>query len=454
MQNKLTEAQQEDIVRKLKDKEWRLKNLYFIIDEKWNKIPFTPNTIQKRIREERKNRKAIILKYRQWGVSTEMIVQLVDDFCFWGYNRNNYFITHRQDLLDVFFKKAKQIYDDISPEVKWILPELTISNANEMYWKRANNTLRISLDVRGKTPTKLHVSEFAFKSPEEQLDLFTAMNEFRECEITIETTANGVWDTTYLLVNEAKHGLGEYQLMFYPWHIEDRNEIDVTDFTPTEEENNIYENYLKPYGWDKAMRKLAWRRIKIQTNNAMGEDWIKRFHQENPITIEEAFISSWSMVFDLDRKDTWKRQTDYIEEEWIRFYTDKGKDLSIGIDIAEWWIKWDFSSITSYLPSGKIAFQYKWRVNEVILAKKLDYIFSKKLDWIQCYSGYIIPENNVWLAFINECKQYWWFKYTVKQQNDDNADDYNEWVQQKYGFRTTKTSKDLYHSRISISNIQ
>ncbi len=33
-------------------------------------------------------------------------------------------------------------------------------NANELFFAETNNTLRIGLDVRGRTPTNLHISEF------------------------------------------------------------------------------------------------------------------------------------------------------------------------------------------------------------------------------------------------------------------------------------------------------
>lgn len=57
------------------------------------------------------------------------------------------------------------------------------------------------------------------------------------------------------------------------------------------------------------------------------------------------------------------------------------------------------------------------------------------------YLGTIIPENNVGLAFINVCKGYKWFQYVLKQRKEDSPSDDN--LIQKYGFRTTKQSKDL-----------
>ena len=42
--------------------------------------------------------------------------------------------------------------------------------------------------------------------------------------------------------------------------------------------------------------------MKIHTYNAMGERGEEYFNQENPITIENAFISSGSNVFDMNQQ--------------------------------------------------------------------------------------------------------------------------------------------------------
>ena len=112
----------------------------------------------------------------------------------------------------------------------------------------------------------------------------------------------------------------------------------------------------------------------------------------------------------------------------------------IGIDIAEGGSKGDFSTISARNHKGQVVFQYKERVNEVILAQKVDFILGYIEDEKK-YLGTIIPENNVGLAFINECKQYPWFQYVLKQRKEDSPSDDN--LVQKYGFRTTKQSKEL-----------
>lgn len=83
-------------------------------------------------------------------------------------NITSYFVTHRQDLLDEFFRKAKYTLETIHEIVRPFVPIPQAKNANEIFFKETNNMLRIGLDVRGKTPTHLHISELAHMTHEVQ----------------------------------------------------------------------------------------------------------------------------------------------------------------------------------------------------------------------------------------------------------------------------------------------
>lgn len=436
----LTPAEEAEIVRQLSSKEWRMNNLYKIVDEQGSVVPFKFNMIQARIHKEKSGKRNIILKYRQGWVSTYKIIDLVDDTLFGWFNRSNYFVTHRQDLLDEFFKKAKFTLDNIDDSVKQMIEKPDTSNANVLSFKESNNSLRIGLDIRGRTPTNVHISEFWPMNPEKQKELFLQFDSFRETNIDIESTAHGMGDTFYPMCMNAKDGKGEFKLLFYWFDIDDRNEADVPEgFEPTEEERAFIQNYLSKYPIEKAYRKMLWRRKKIETANALGEDWPKFFSQENPITIEDAFISSGAAVFDMWQPVTIEKPI--YEIEGFRIFCEPEDQLSIGIDIAEGWVTWDFSAISARRKDGRLAFQYKAKVSEIILAQKLDFILNWTGEWKTKFMGKINPENNVGLAFINECKHYDWFQYIVKSRRDDDPSQEN--LIQKYGFRTTDKSKTL-----------
>lgn len=423
--------------------EWRINNLYYIVDEVWETIRFHPNDIQKRILDERSNFRDIILKYRQWWVSTLFIILMLDEVLFWGTNINNIFITHRQDLLDVFFQKARFIYDHIPDEYKVLLPKPTTDNANELAfaktksWKMLNNRLKIWLDVRWQTPTRLHISEFAFIEPEKQVKLKIAIDQFRRTSITIETTANWIWNVFYNACMSAKNLVGSYKLLFYPWYIESRNKEKIKngeEFIISDEEKILKKNY------NLSEEQLNWRRTKIHDANVLWEDGEKLFHQENPTTIDWAFVSSWVTVFDLTRN---YKQSPIIEElEWWKFYQKAQDRLIIWIDMAEWWMKWDYSAMSARNKEWELVATFKARVWEEMLAKKLDWFFSYDKLW-GLYVGNVLPENNIWLAFINECKKYEWFHERMLTERKSDKMDWEDNQIMKYGFRTTQKSKDL-----------
>ena len=123
-------------------------------------------------------------------MSTLFIVVQLDRTLF-NMNQTNYFVAHREDLLNEFFRRAKFAFDNMLPAVKAIIPKPKLDNSNELFFAETNSSMRISLDVRGKTPTSMHVSEFAWMEPDKQKKLYLAMDSFREAEISVESTAKG-----------------------------------------------------------------------------------------------------------------------------------------------------------------------------------------------------------------------------------------------------------------------
>lgn len=144
----------------------------------------------------------------------------------------------------------------------------------------------------------------------------------------------------------------------------------------------------------------------------------------------------------------------YKQIEWFLLFQPPQDQLVIGVDLAEWGIKWDNSVLKARNRKWQTVFEFADTVNEILLAKKLDYILTQYSEWEwpnkKRYLGTIIIENNIGTAFINECKRtkddwsliYPWFQYVLKQRKLDWTLD-QEWVQEKYWFRTSQSSKDL-----------
>ena len=71
----------ENLKKYIANREWRLSNLYKIVDKHGQKINLVPNIIQKKINQCHSNRK-MILKARQFGVSTNELIKMLDFVCF------------------------------------------------------------------------------------------------------------------------------------------------------------------------------------------------------------------------------------------------------------------------------------------------------------------------------------------------------------------------------------
>lgn len=156
-------------------------------------------------------------------------------------------------------------------------------------------------------------------------------------------------------------------------------------------------------------------------------------------------ITIGTTVFDTAQPITVAKS--YKSIEGFELYQPPQDKLVIGIDIAEGWLKSDNSVIKARNHIGQSVFEFAGVVDEVLLARKLNWILTdysekrEKSDIDFKYLWTILPESNVWRAFINECLKYPWAHLLLKARKLDGTEE--EWIVQKYWFRTTKQSKEL-----------
>lgn len=454
---KLSEEKVQFIIEHLSDQNWRINNLYFIVDEDWNKIPFKPNFIQRKIiaavlKWDDWYIRHIILKYRQGWVSTLFTIILLDEFLWGGKNLYNVIIAHERKLLISLFKKIRFALDSMDPAFRIFIPPMDSDNANELYIKKTNNRLAVTLDTRWETPTRIHITELAWREFAKQSSLLLAVNPLRKCKITIESTANWIWDPFYNLVMKARSGEWTYKLLFYPWYIEERNKTPVPFgyWLNDDEIKEARKWWLQKYRinfTDKEQQiktlynlddeQIYWRRTQIADAMALWEDWNKKFDQENPDSIDTAFVASWTQVFDLSMAYKinkpiaviWDFKIFWPPEDWMVF----------GIDTSEWWKAWDYSTIVWVNRKWKTLIQFRKKVEDFQLAEAMDQIFNLQFQW-KYFVGTIQVERNKWSAFIAEARRYDWF-YLVLKWRDPTAtsDDTKEY----YWFWTGWWSKEL-----------
>ena len=276
---------------KIRDKSGSIIN--FKLNEPQEKL----YNIIKKLKEEHKPVRVIILKARQMGFST-----LAESILFketaTKFNINTGIVAHKEEATTNLFNMSKRIYDNLPEEMK---PAKKASNAKELIFDNQEGTglkskikcMTAGADGVGRSDTfnNLHISELAFwgnNVKETMLGLMQSVPYLDNTMVIIESTANGYeyfkeqWDA-------AVEGRSDFVPLFVGWNELKEYQIPYTGFELTEEEKQLQKIY------NLSLDQLTWRRWCI-ANNCGGD--VNQFKQEYPINPQEAFMLSGSTVFD------------------------------------------------------------------------------------------------------------------------------------------------------------
>lgn len=320
---------------KLLDPSWRLENLYFIIDKSGNKVLFRPNLIQRKINQDDSKRK-MILKARQFGVSTNCLLALLDYTIF---NRNVYscILAHERDSIEKLFRIVRRAYDFLPKNFK---PELDRGGGSkyEMYFPELNSRIYCDLESRGDTIHRLHVSECAFMKDSSRLKSTLQAVPIETGRVTIETTPNGMGNHFYDMWTDADQ---PYSKLFFPWYMFPDYKIDTDQSLDlTEEEIRLKEKARKLFGIQISDNQINFRRLKKSELKSSIADLTKiTFEQEYPEDDQSCFLSSGESVLDLfsikemiDKSSKPIKDLDYLK---IYKHQDRSKTYVVGADTAE-----------------------------------------------------------------------------------------------------------------------
>jgi hypothetical protein len=254
--------------------------------------------------QEKKPIRIRILKARQMGFST-----LISAIGFWwaAMNENSAYavVAHKESSASSIFEKNKIFYDNLpkalKPRINRFNSERISFNVDGEHMTGEVNGLRSKIFFgtagggelfRGETILFLHKSEVAFWEDKQGM-LKKSLNATVPYQpftaIIEETTANGYnefkddWDRSV-------RGDDSYIPLFIGWNeLKEYQMTPLPDFKLTEKEMKLQMDY------DLSDAQICWRRFKIDNDYGGNELW---FQQENPLTPEEAFISSGQGVFD------------------------------------------------------------------------------------------------------------------------------------------------------------
>jgi len=407
----------------LLDKQRRIRHLYKIVDKLWQTIVFRPNKSQDIMMNAKMDSKKarwwvtrlLELKGRQLWATTYEIIDWLDD-CLFKSNQTIVISAHKIDKMKDFFQKAKYAYDNIPEAIKdervpwWVRhkPKPQYNNVNELYFPENNSKIKITLDTRSWTPTRLHITELAFKEWAEEMMAGTLPSVPATAPITIETTAN--WIGWYFYDLWTKNYWKPYwewafDCLFIP-RFTDLNYVSDKEWElPKEFEylNNI------EHEWAKLSQKQINRYCE-----KIEELW-RTVKQEFPSFPEEAFLTSGNPVFNIEIVQS-KSHPKFIEDEIykdLRWYNkDPSRKAIYWVDTAEWWIKWDYSVVTvrDHQTMWLLAC-YRWHIPPDALCEvidKINKVFSKCKIWIE--------KNNTWLSTVIKSEEYPRYKDVYKEK--------------------------------------
>ena len=338
-----------EIDQRLKDKEWRLSNLYKIVDKQKNLVVFRRNYAQRRYSAEAWYRN-INLKGRQLGFTTDACIDGLDD-CIFTRNFTMVIIAHEKDSVTKIFKKVKTAWLHFPEKLKIFLGIVAnTDNANELSFNNGSS-IRVALSSRSDTVNRLHVSEFGKickKYPLKAEEIITGAipSVPEDGRIDIESTAEGEYgqfhDMFWEAMNRGKPSAKkQFKAHFSSWMDNPEYRLKGNYDIPEE---------LLAYGKDKGMdiEQINWYFIEQQTQK-------KKMKQEYPTTPEEAFEGSGNKLFDMDIVE--KMMKEVVEprkvREWELYEEYKqGHRYVMGCDVAEGVgqdsstiVIWDFTPI-------------------------------------------------------------------------------------------------------------
>lgn len=252
----------------------------------------------------------IILKARQMGVST-LIEAIGFTASFTLRGMRGIVVAHDNPSAEHLLSMT-HFYWSTWPFKQLFTP--TSEARNRLSWRETESMLQIATAKnvetgRSRTLHFVHNSEAAFyPNP----DLMSALNQAIPREPFtfhfIESTANGVGNWFYRFWNAAREGEVDYIPMFYPWWRHPTYTAEgigqsyrlLRPLTNLDSEERVLLRALRKIGLtdEEIKSRLIWRRAVLNTE-CQGDLLV--FHQEYPSTDEEAFVSTGSNVFDLDK---------------------------------------------------------------------------------------------------------------------------------------------------------
>jgi len=448
------------------NKLWRLENLYFIINKDGQKVNFKLNRAQRHFYDnylkDNPFHRHIILKSRQLGFTTFIILYILDEIIF-SPNKEGLAIAHTKlDASEIFNRKVRYALRNLPSEIEEIL-EIDQSRAGRVQFAfpdQSVSALSVANSGRSASNHFLHISEFAKLCktyPERAREVITgtipslSFDSFAFIESTAEGQG-GEFHEMFMSSWKKRDRITptsskvEWLPHFYNWTWDDQEMSKITDNIPLDkmdeceidwkeykEENGLTDQQITYY-------YLRW----LQLNKD-----VDKLHQEYPTNVFEAFIGSGSNYFSsrktaefFDKCDNNYKRYDFINGEFIEDNTGPlyiyeeplpGKKYVIGGDVAEGIMDKDNSTavVLGYDKAIKAIYQGTIEPDE----------YSKMINALgrRYNSALLAVEFNKDGNWVNTDLQINGYPNIYQRTS---VDDITKQVSKSFGWLTTKKSRD------------
>lgn len=354
---------------RLADREWRLENLYTVINEDGELVKFKLRPAQRRLLREM-HYKNIILKARQLGFTTFICIFLLD-YALFNRNKQIGIIGPTQTDTGVIFRKIKVAWENFSPEIKNFLRLGTEGDSKVEYEFTNGSIIRVSTSLRSGTYQAVLITEFgkiSARFPEKAEEIITGTLPAVPANglVFIESTAEGEDGRYHEMVQEALETvrmrrpltIKDYKFFFFPWYQNPSNKVPGEILIPEETMQYLLKmERLCKVTFTQDQRNWYFLESKIQK---------QKMKQEHPSTPEEAFLTSGNKLFEGqmidDHRENHLQDPIEIQGDFLiyRRYV-KGHMYGLGADVSQG-VKRDSSTIAVIdFTTGELVLVYRSR---------------------------------------------------------------------------------------------
>jgi len=273
--------------------------LYKIKDKSGRIVRFIMNDAQLRVYKElMEHPRLVVLKSRQRGISTFMLINYLDRCLFEGGIEAGMMAQGEKEMENLF-DKVKLAWDELDGEVRKLLMLETTKDTSRSFAWTNRSKMYLQLSFRSGTLQALHISEYAKisakfpeRADETRSGSLQAILPSKSNWIVIESTAEGendfkrMWDTAVEL-KEEERSLGDFKPVFLSW-LDDPDCIIDTPQEQSPQGKEYFAKLEKVLGREIEAGRKWWWEVKFRE---MKRD-LNLMLREYPAVPEDAFYAS------------------------------------------------------------------------------------------------------------------------------------------------------------------